>query len=600
MVHKRPRTDSNVAHIEFSSHRKEILSGLDHLRAQHLLLDVTLVAEGSEELAHKAVLAACSEYFRAMFTTCLGDCHGESKKIHLNGVTANGLRLLVNFAYTSHLSLSMENVEDVLVAADYLQMYRVSRVCARFLRSQLRLSNALLTLNVAERYSLVELKQYIYRFLCNNLTAFVKAGDFTNLSIEQLFRMLDGTFPVDCTEYFIICMVIKWIEHDKVNRIVYTKQLFEAVNYDTVPKDDLVELARTSGLFRHVTGQFRKEIIAIDHKYSLEQLSDELPANPRGFECCMVTIGGFHAGEITNKIMYYHEHDSHWRVLTDIPHVEQCNFGVAVLRNKLYIVGGCFNQSLQENIHPFGFYYDPRTDRWATIRPMTQERCRFYLGMVDGRMYAIGGAEETTNNALEESSSSSSCECYNPDDDQWSSVRALPSRRVQHAGATWKHSIFICGGLENDSITQSLLCYDTLTDTWQQKSSMVRPRADHCMILFENKLVVAGGWHEDEATGTRIIAETLDCYDIETDSWTVASRVPTPRYHGTMLQFKRKIYIVGGFTGDRKPTRDIMCYDPDTDSWSMEGEYPEDIWEHSSCSLYVPRCTIATSFEGIY
>ncbi len=51
--------------------------------------------------------------------------------------------------------------------------------------------------------------------------------------------------------------------------------------------------------------------------------------------------------------------------MTSVPHVESCNFGCAVLRNELFVVGGCFNQSLQEeeHIHPFGFRYNPRVNR---------------------------------------------------------------------------------------------------------------------------------------------------------------------------------------------------------------------------------------------
>ncbi|XP_014661433.1 PREDICTED: kelch-like protein 13 [Priapulus caudatus] len=597
MGFKRARTDSGAACIEFAAHRREMMMGLDHLRADHLLLDVTLVAEGCEQSAHKAVLAACSDFFRAMFTTRLsGGGGGDTAKIHLNGVTANGLRMLVDFAYTSQLSLSADNVDDVLAAADFLQMPRITSACAKYLRAQLRLSRALATLNVAERYSLPLLQQHVYQFLCNSLTAFVDTEHFVLLSVGQLCRMLDGSFPVDCSEEVVLRMVIRWIAHDKVNRIVYAKQLFEAVNYESIAAESLAALALANGLFRQVADQ----LPVAGRRRCVDAYADDesVPSNRRGLERCMVTIGGFYAGEITNKIMFYDAaaaaddgDDGGWKLLTAIPHVEQCNYGVAVLRNKLYVVGGCFNQSLQENIHPFGFAYDPRADRWTTISPMTQERCRFYLGMVGSKMYAIGGAEEATNAALEESSSSSTCECYDPDADRWSPIRPLPSRRVQHGGATWRNLLFVCGGLEEDCVTDSLLCYDTSTDVWEEKAAMLRPRADHCVILYESRLVVAGGWYEDELTGTRVIANTLDCYDIETDTWTVVSRVPTPRYHGTMLQHEHKIYITGGFTEQRRPTRKIECYDPEKDAWTVEGEYPDDIWEHSSSTLYVPCCT---------
>lgn len=63
--------------------------------------------------------------------------------------------------------------------------------------------------------------------------------------------------------------------------------------------------------------------------------------------CISFKVGGFGIGGITNEITYYLPSTGKWRHLTSIPHVEQCNFGTAVLHNDLYVVGGCFNQSLQ-------------------------------------------------------------------------------------------------------------------------------------------------------------------------------------------------------------------------------------------------------------
>ena len=50
---------------------------------------------------------------------------------------------------------------------------------------------------------------------------------------------------------------------------------------------------------------------------------------------------------VTNEVTYYLPSVGRWKRLTTIPHVEQCNFGIAVLHNQLYVVGGFFNQYLQ-------------------------------------------------------------------------------------------------------------------------------------------------------------------------------------------------------------------------------------------------------------
>jgi hypothetical protein len=50
------------------SHAKSILTTMNALRKAHTLCDVVLKVEEQEFPAHRIVLAACSDYFHAMFT----------------------------------------------------------------------------------------------------------------------------------------------------------------------------------------------------------------------------------------------------------------------------------------------------------------------------------------------------------------------------------------------------------------------------------------------------------------------------------------------------------------------------------------------------
>ncbi|MGH0174993.1 UNVERIFIED_CONTAM: hypothetical protein FKN15_007027 [Acipenser sinensis] len=80
------------------SHKDAVLTALNQQRHDGILCDVTLVAEEQKFHAHKAVLAACSDYFRAMFSLCMVESGAD--EVNLHGVTSVGLKQALDFAYT--------------------------------------------------------------------------------------------------------------------------------------------------------------------------------------------------------------------------------------------------------------------------------------------------------------------------------------------------------------------------------------------------------------------------------------------------------------------------------------------------------------------
>ena len=60
-----------------------------------------LGAEGQEMRVHRVVMASCSDYFRVMLTGEMRE--SREGRVDLKGVTAAGLRVVVDFAYTGTL-----------------------------------------------------------------------------------------------------------------------------------------------------------------------------------------------------------------------------------------------------------------------------------------------------------------------------------------------------------------------------------------------------------------------------------------------------------------------------------------------------------------
>lgn len=131
--------DSNMGVKTFThsstSHSQEMLEKLNALRNDGHLCDVTIRVQDKLFLAHKVVLACCSEFFRSKL---IGRPEEEDKFVlDLHHVTVSGFAPLLEYAYTSTLSISTENIIDVLAAASYMQMFTVASTCSEFMKSSI-------------------------------------------------------------------------------------------------------------------------------------------------------------------------------------------------------------------------------------------------------------------------------------------------------------------------------------------------------------------------------------------------------------------------------------------------------------------------------
>ncbi|XP_029373708.1 zinc finger and BTB domain-containing protein 44 isoform X2 [Echeneis naucrates] len=118
-----------------TSHSQEMLEKLNALRNEGHLCDVTIRVQDKLFLAHKVVLACCSEFFRSKL---VGRPDEEDKFVlDLHHVTVSGFAPLLEYAYTSTLSISTENIIDVLAAASYMQMFAVASTCSEFMKSSI-------------------------------------------------------------------------------------------------------------------------------------------------------------------------------------------------------------------------------------------------------------------------------------------------------------------------------------------------------------------------------------------------------------------------------------------------------------------------------
>lgn len=120
--------------ITFTRHAGDVLFNFNRLRSRNILTDVTILVGGQQFRAHKAVLMACSGLFYSMFA----DTHkNDLSLISLDpNVDPNGFDILLEFMYTSCLTLKDNFIIATLNTATYLQMDHVMDTCQRFMESR--------------------------------------------------------------------------------------------------------------------------------------------------------------------------------------------------------------------------------------------------------------------------------------------------------------------------------------------------------------------------------------------------------------------------------------------------------------------------------
>lgn len=101
------------------SHKDTILNKFDTLRKRQMLCDITLIVEDVHFKAHKALLAASSEYFSLMFTT--EDQTGQTV-YRLDGMTAKTFASVLEFIYSARVSVEETSTQQLLDVARLLEI----------------------------------------------------------------------------------------------------------------------------------------------------------------------------------------------------------------------------------------------------------------------------------------------------------------------------------------------------------------------------------------------------------------------------------------------------------------------------------------------
>lgn len=291
-----------------------------------------------------------------------------------------------------------------------------------------------------------------------------------------------------------------------------TKHLVSIVNSDNCLL--MCHTAATFGLtdLYHAAAVFIRNMYADLQAEVREAFPLELVAHVESLTPSVLVAVGAHVTCAQNEtlhwdsrtVCYLDEGVNQWKVLTDLPLKASSSMaGVAVLDNKLYIIGGV--QGPHKQVVDSCFCYSVTTNSWTNISRLSQPRYNFSLIGVDGRLYAIGGEYERMV--------MSSVEIYDVISARWEFAANLPQPAARPACTTAMNRIFVC--LWKPLETTQIYEYIPGKDEWQLVSTLIKRQSyGHYLVGHRDCLYVVRNGPSDD-----FLRCLIESYNLTTGQW---------------------------------------------------------------------------------
>lgn len=563
-------------HDKNHDHCHKVTTYLNQLRKASKFCDVVLLVGEETFPAHKSVLCSAGGYFSAVFEHDLREKN--ARQIELPTVCPTVMNSVLDYIYTGEIHLGdLAQSQNVLMAADYLDLARLSEATMVHMKSFLTISNFLHTLTFAEQYNFEELNDIICKFVQSNFNAIIQEGKHLEFTVDQLVKVLKSDDLVVEKEVYVFDAIVQWISHHpgEEGRI---STLFPHVRLCEIPESTIVDKILKENLI------LSNEIslnAALGHLKEVMYLKgfcdDQVAANrkPRRVVEAVILLSG------SNQPLCYVPSTQGWY---DMPPMqwEHKNTPIALCNGKLYVTSGRSGLGLVAQTE----YYNPQTNKWSSTGSLPASS--YWPGLVSlhGFLYLVGGRTPSCRLKL--------VWRYDPRINQWDMVASLREERSGPAVVSCMNHIYAIGGRKspNEDLS-SCERYSPLTNEWTPVAPMKIGRSLAAAANIGHHIFVIGG---SEDSGTYQLAiPTNEVYDCLLDEWSLISRCHSERVAPGICSLNNNIYIFGG-RNQQQSLATVEVYDRSSDEWQVISNCDKllNTFSISCCVFYLPKKNLET------
>ena len=344
--------------------------------------------QNHEFSCHRIFLAASSDYFRALFTHDVEK--GTSSRIVLDGISPDGFHNLLQYMYTHELTIDLENILDVLEAADFLQFRPVVEKCALMLLQHITTFNCLALHQIGESHLCSALADAAYNFILRNFDDISQTKEFLHLGQESLVGYVKDDHLQIKNDARLLESICQWITFDFEGRKDALWQLMQYVDLPSIDKYKLREITSVNDNIKELFKEITKEHEQMDEGNLLPAKSALKKRPNEVLSIIPKETTASAEGKRKKDILYYCLKELKWKVLTEIPFNDRVAYDVAVLDNDMYFTGGTeYNLALDEVM-----VYSVKCDYWVQLPSMIKCRSHHSSASMGGILYVVGGRNQ--------------------------------------------------------------------------------------------------------------------------------------------------------------------------------------------------------------
>ncbi|XP_060065248.1 kelch-like protein 26 [Ylistrum balloti] len=564
------------------------------------LCDFSVKVEGNTYRVHKIVLASCSDYFKAVFSHDMLESRQEY--VELKGLTEKGVHPLIKYAYTGSVILTLDNIQDVICAATFLQMTAAVDLCIEYLKKKMTFDNAEELLGIGEILSIPTLKVHYREYILENFLQFSETESFLKLDPDTLIDYLIDDHLRTTTELQLLKAALRWYEHDPKARECKAFDVLDKIRY-VVDGWPAIEYAMKNEPFR--SNKKCRDIVKFCTEYMVNATKRYTYYDHRTrvrFETkTLVQFGGvtmFDLYEDTEmppddfgdrcgweRNHFYHTDLKHWFPLGCVRVMEAMSHLTVTEVNDCSILCGGYVYDMDEDLasrsatRQVRMFTPSHLSIWD-MESMKHERAQHAAVYLPGNIYVIGGKDNKQPLA--------SVEKHECEEGMWYYVKPLPKPLYDHAAAVAEGKIYVTGGVEVTP-TNKMWCFDPLLNKWHKKASLLQARAGHGMVSLGGVLYVCGGYREMgfEGPNTESCLDSVESYTLQTRQWTSLAPMPISAYDVGIVVLNEKILVAGGETLGGDLISNIQQYDPQQNRWTQYGRLERQLKGLGLCAVTV-------------